>query len=277
MIGKKLKFVQFYFGLTCGIWIALCGPVNSQTLPATLPGYSGSWSVGIWPNGQSSLLPGAYTMANANAHAAALAVPYNGGTVLTTAEGNLTTASASFTYYFEVIGPQMTFVPINVSGYLGALQIFDPRAMSGSASASLSISNSFGYNFSDWACYGPPCYFQFPTSRSSHAFFDTLNILSDTIYQVDLSASSSTWWVGNAYSYIKADADPYFQIDPSFSLANEFTFVESQGVTNSPVVAGIPESTTWAMMILGFAAIAANHTIRHRRRRRMISATCSWL
>jgi PEP-CTERM motif len=48
--------------------------------------------------------------------------------------------------------------------------------------------------------------------------------------------------------------DPYLAIDPSFADAGDFHLVISDGVGNSPP-GSIPEPSTWAMMLVGFAGL----------------------
>jgi PEP-CTERM motif len=50
-----------------------------------------------------------------------------------------------------------------------------------------------------------------------------------------------------------ADIDPYIWIDPS--QADQFSLVISAGVPNVPFPTGVPEPSTWAMMLIGFAGL----------------------
>ena len=82
------------------------------------------------------------------------------------------------------------------------------------------------------------------TANSSYQF------KASQIYYVDLQAESEPTAYANALNSQTgfAEVDPTFQINtPGYSL--EF----SSGVGNS--VAAVPEPTTWAMMLLGFAGI----------------------
>jgi hypothetical protein len=61
---------------------------------------------------------------------------------------------------------------------------------------------------------------------------------------------------GDAY------VDPYVQIDPSFADAADYRLVISDGIGNSPP-GPIPEPSTWAMMLLGFASFGyAGYRVR---------------
>jgi hypothetical protein len=50
--------------------------------------------------------------------------------------------------------------------------------------------------------------------------------------------------------------DPYFTIDPSVPNADEYSIFTSPGIGNSPI-SGVPEPSTWAMMLLGFAGLGS--------------------
>jgi hypothetical protein len=61
-----------------------------------------------------------------------------------------------------------------------------------------------------------------------------------------------------------ASIDPFLSIDPIFLLDNPgFSLEFSSGVLN--VAPSVPEPSTWAMMILGFAGIGA---MTYRRKNR---------
>jgi hypothetical protein len=47
--------------------------------------------------------------------------------------------------------------------------------------------------------------------------------------------------------------DPYFSIDPS-SPAGPYSIITSYGVSNA-LGSGVPEPSTWAMMLLGFLGL----------------------
>jgi hypothetical protein len=60
-----------------------------------------------------------------------------------------------------------------------------------------------------------------------------------------------------------ASADPFFFVDPTFADAKDYSIVLSDGIGNG-IASGVPEPSTWAMMILGFAGISV---MTYRRRR----------
>ena len=52
---------------------------------------------------------------------------------------------------------------------------------------------------------------------------------------------------------LTAYIDPYFSIDPSTPNAGQYSIVTSSGIGNS-LPGAVPEPSTWALMLLGFAA-----------------------
>jgi hypothetical protein len=54
---------------------------------------------------------------------------------------------------------------------------------------------------------------------------------------------------------LTAYIDPYFFIDPSSPDAGQYSIVTSFGIGNAEPGA-VPEPSTWAMMLLGFAGLA---------------------
>lgn len=53
-------------------------------------------------------------------------------------------------------------------------------------------------------------------------------------------------------------------VDPFFGVPDGYTISFSDGIGNAPLVTAVPEPTTWAMMVLGFAGIGL---LAYRRRR----------
>jgi hypothetical protein len=68
---------------------------------------------------------------------------------------------------------------------------------------------------------------------------------TNSAYQIKMDAS-----VGVSFGSATAWVDPFFDVPDGYSI--EF----SRGIGNAPLVAAVPEPSTWAMMILGFAGLA---------------------
>jgi hypothetical protein len=74
--------------------------------------------------------------------------------------------------------------------------------------------------------------------------------LFPTVYQISMSATA---FASEGYAY--AFVDPYFYVDPSFEYADDVTLLFSTGINNESLESSIPEPSTWAMMLLGFAGL----------------------
>jgi len=77
-----------------------------------------------------------------------------------------------------------------------------------------------------------------------------ISLLSNTQYAIEVSAGAGAFT--NSAASVHAWADPFIFIDPTFANGNQFSLLISDGVGNTPAV---PEPSTWAMMILGFAGV----------------------
>lgn len=155
--------------------------------------------------------------------------------------GNLAEAYVYEAYYFQVAGPDNATAKVNIAG-------------SGSISPTLSASNIyqqsyviFGGNYFPNVTLGAAGY---GAGNNSSFSFDTTEMLTtNTQYEIQMRI------VLYAASYISdsasASIDPYISFAPNFDstgLSLEF----SPGIEN---VAGVPELSTWAMVILGFAGV----------------------
>jgi PEP-CTERM motif len=88
-----------------------------------------------------------------------------------------------------------------------------------------------------------------------------INMLTNTPYLIILSATAGA---ANAISAETAfsgsssvSIDPYFYLDPSIADPQDYALVFSPGIVNSPgnAVGGVPEPSTWAMMLIGFVGL----------------------
>jgi hypothetical protein len=78
---------------------------------------------------------------------------------------------------------------------------------------------------------------------------------TNTIYFVTMTAEGETSsGRSNGTASFFVDVDPVFTIDSSQANANQYSIQFSDGIGNS-VAGAVPEPSTWAMMILGFAGV----------------------
>jgi hypothetical protein len=160
-------------------------------------------------------------------------IPGGGLTILSSAGAN---------YDIEITGPTPN-VLVDVSGWasLGA---------SGTPSIFLIIQNDLIFSK-----YTP----------GTFSFDMPVLVPTGSLIPVELNASASLTGVPAAGSLsASAYLDPYFSIDPSNADPGAYSILTSPGVGNAPspgVV--IPETSTWAMMLLGFAGLGFA-SLRHR-------------
>jgi hypothetical protein len=159
--------------------------------------------------------------------------------------------NASITYSLEIIGPS-GFVPVKVIANGGSAITSVAPGASGNNSA-----------FSFFEVGNMLIYDQVVASNSSNlsATFNDTNtyqdaLMADTVYTVTLSSNLSSNVFGNSgggTETLSTFVDPQFNVaatDPSL-----YTLEFSAGIGNSAGGA-VPEPSTWALMLLGFAGIA---------------------
>jgi hypothetical protein len=90
-------------------------------------------------------------------------------------------------------------------------------------------------------------------------------------YAIDVFADTGTQdfegnHVGNSSQTATAWADPHIYLDPDFANPQDQLFL-SAGVSNDPpgATGAVPEPSTWAMMLVGFAGLALAGYRRSRR------------
>jgi hypothetical protein len=84
-------------------------------------------------------------------------------------------------------------------------------------------------------------------------FSSVFTLIPGAIYEVDLIAQASASSLGPDLATALAAADPFFGIDPNTPNFAGYSFQFSPGLLDG--VSAVPEPSTWAMMILGFAGI----------------------
>ena len=187
---------------------------------------------------------------------------------------------AGLNYYFEATAPTPQWITVDVSAS-GSLTANSPLIFSASASDSLTVgglgsevqggvvidgitlqngilngtgpgiilntaTNSFTINY------------QIQVSSNSPIFLQETAGTQIEIGNVNLYDSSgnflgvSSVGAANVIAYL----DPTLTVDPNQPNAEQFSIITSDGIGNSPIT-GVPEPSTWAMMLLGFPGIGA--------------------
>jgi hypothetical protein len=84
---------------------------------------------------------------------------------------------------------------------------------------------------------------------SAFSYSDTLSLVLDFIYTVELDADTNVGTSAGAQS-ATAFIDPLFFIDPSFANAGQYSILTSPGIGNST-----PLPSTWVMLLTGLAGL----------------------
>jgi hypothetical protein len=93
------------------------------------------------------------------------------------------------------------------------------------------------------------------------SFDMTFSAPANTLQMVEIQLSGSTQGFGGGpYT---ATIDPLITIDPS-SAAEGYSLVLSPNVTQVSVAPSVPETETWAMLLIGFAALGFAYRARRR-------------
>lgn len=94
---------------------------------------------------------------------------------------------------------------------------------------------------------------------SSFTIAGNIQVNIGQTYSVAITASASAIETSSGSAYI----DPWIFVDLSTPNADQYSISTSPFIGNSPVMAAVPEPSTWALMILGFAGVGF---VAYRRR-----------
>ena len=162
---------------------------------------------------------------------------------------------ASLTYSVEATGPTgyvMVDATIRGSAITHSSSSL-PQPASNVASASVEIGTLYLENaasISGIPQSGGGGVYSNGTGQFDHTV--SLEFQTGVAYDVTLSASVDLAADGSLTG--SAFVDPYFAIDRSVPNADLYSIQVSQGLGNS-IAGGVPESSTWVMMLLGFGGI----------------------
>jgi PEP-CTERM motif len=219
------------------------------TSPGSLSGsncYSGS---GPYTGCQTSLATTSATGIKASVSGTNTAI--NGSDVVASA------STAIIDYEFAVVGGSAAFVELNITGSVSASASVTSTPLNLNESAA---EGEISYAYEGSSGYQPE-FFKVrvnavgnvnpdpaPASATLNASFSqAVGDIGDVEVYADCSA---------AYGACGATADPVISINPAFLATDPgATLLLSSGIVQKPIVTGVPEPSTWAMMLLGFAGL----------------------
>lgn len=153
-------------------------------------------------------------------------------------------------YWFGVSGPAGVSVPIIIQASGSVTQ-----SLTTPNSAQLYLGTPSGTSLLASACLGTPAInCSGLGSKANFSIATPITVISGANYnlQMDVYAVAQ---IAAGQDEQSASIDPFLSIDPAFLLDNPgFSLEFSSGIVN---VSAVPEPSTWAMMILGFAGIGS--------------------
>jgi hypothetical protein len=203
---------------------------NSQLSINTFTGGSNNYITKPVTSFGQTTLTGNTLLGSASVTADVEASPAPSPTVSPSTSASLTTAglgaigALELRYYFEATGPSGSLlINVNASGSTSPLNAGEDA-----------------FIVQQFSPYSPNGLFIGSPTQGAWTISNEYSFDANTIYQVSLQVEATAG--GSAY------IDPTFSIDPAYASNYSLTF--SAGIANA-----VPEPSTWAMMILGFAGI----------------------
>jgi hypothetical protein len=196
-------------------------PNASVTIPASIPG-DGSSGAGV--QGNAGRDPSVFAGANA------VGIGVN------------VSASISLQYYVEIFGPS-GIVPQPVPVTVNTVLSVSGETLAGATWTSTAMVSLNSHSISDTAS----SINNVPSFAPSTLIFDqTIGLMTDKPYSINLSADvqAQSLVVGDAANTVFAS------VDPTLTAPDGYSIFFSDGIGNS-----VPEPSTWAMMLIGFAGL----------------------
>ena len=172
-----------------------------------------------------------------------------------------TEATATVGYGFQVVGPSSTTpIPVNFDA---AAYVTTSGTGYGSAYLVICSGNCQAPDV-DWYLTGGESQKTYPGT--------TIDLLPNTIYAVTEGATAygHSPYEDGPYDATKDTgfADAY--VDPTFTLSGRYaSLYHFEGLPDAASAGGVPEPSTWAMLLIGFAGMGGAMLRRHGRLRKI--------
>lgn len=178
----------------------------------------------------------AVSTADGSASVQSTATPLPAMTATATANAIASHAFGNLDYWFAISGPVSDqTASVNVSANWSLF------SSSGATMQSTDFMRVNGATIVNASSFGGDNNGAFTTSTAVSGLFYNHD------YLIEMNVTALVHPVGTATAFL----DPYLFLDPSL-VAQGYSIVTSDGIGNSLTVNAVPESSTWAMMILGF-------------------------
>nr|WP_243843221.1 PEPxxWA-CTERM sorting domain-containing protein [Sphingomonas vulcanisoli] len=176
------------------------------------------------------------------------AIGSNKGPAASLGYGDYTAGYADFTYSVMITSPDDLWVPYDYSGIATASAVSNGGL--GRATSEIDINGNTAL-LVDSGC---------PNCGAQGAFDLKGTMQTNTVYTLYLKTYVDTMGPGQTAAYI----DPYLTIDSDYLQSHPDLSLEfSDGVSNAPASASVPEPASWTMMIGGLGLVGG--TMRRRK------------
>ena len=180
--------------------------------------------------------------ASASVHSVPTPLPAITSTATANADANGSEAYGYLWYYFAISGPASNSLSVNVLA-------------NGSLSSDVGTTSSTMQSTDFLRVAGTTIVNATSLNGSNNGAFSTSQTLTglsyDQPYFIEMNVTAIAHPSGTATAFL----DPYLSLDPSL-VAQGYSIITSEGIGNSSTVnSAVPEPSTWAMMILGFAGV----------------------
>ena len=282
------KFLKYEFAVILFAAAAVTtNPVVADTVLISLPPSLGvaqlssfdthSFGVDTWsPATTVSLSDGPWSLSTATVSlvdrtSLFTKAPYVAAAVSGKANNSISQPAAFLTYYFEVVGPSSISVAVNAAGSIGAsssggetanafMEVYVNSPTSNAKIATVTACTfalgCTGYN----STLAPVHQVITPGTRGFETgianYSVDFDVASNILYKILIGATADAD-VFNSFAFAASFVDPTLTISQELR-SKGFSFDFSPGIASS-----VPEPSTWAMMIFGFAGVGF---VAYRRR-----------
>ncbi|MBS0362243.1 MAG: PEPxxWA-CTERM sorting domain-containing protein [Proteobacteria bacterium] len=174
-------------------------------------------------------------------------------------------AHVSLTYFIEIVGPGSGPAPLHVTGagsvgsYNGGIGAVSLEVVTPGIEFLSAVTSINGVA----TVYGTDGVQPLVPDNTAFNIDGTMLFPINTILSVIMFAEAdSDLELGPSQG--AAFIDPIFSIDPSFANADQYSIVTSPDIGNGGAGGGVPEPSTWALLLGGFGALGA--VLRGRRK-----------
>jgi hypothetical protein len=254
---RTLTLLGRPIALALGVGLAAIGTAHALTVPlATF-----NASLEVFGNSDDGSTPGSYSIDdfcnNSGCGSASAVMTSNVAGEQTTSGSALSSldiganSSIDIIYYFYFPGPAGGTVDYHWSA-VGVTSVFGAGA---------AFAHLYKNGLSDGVACSSSLFNGCGAIGDSFSFDEEFAAPANTLQMVEIQLSGSTaGFGGGPYT---ATIDPMITIDPS-SAAEGYTLVLSPNVTQESVAPSVPEPSTWAMLLTGFAALGFAYRARRR-------------